>query len=265
MFDPSLPSTSFVPPPRRRARRRRSALLFLEQAGGRAVVKSYVEDGDPPGTGERRTAREMASIEAFKRLGQPVLEAWLGPAERLDLVVDGRPVAVHHAIVFPFLPIPVLYDVIAETADPSAILREAGERIRTRHRAATRYEEIHDDGSAHNVFSDWRSFDFWDVEEWDGLDHAKAREVHRFLTSVVEVSPMGTARGRVAAFCGGYGDRDLLRVVLHRASGDSRFRRARTFLRVAARPDRLLRLRLGETQLHRRLRTWRALDSYLGR
>ena len=262
-FDPRQPCVSFQPPPRRRERRRATALHFVEQAGARFVVKSFAALDDGPGDAARREAHEMAGIEAFRRAGAVALGPAAGPFAEIELEIDGAKHRLSHALVFPFVDAPTLYDAIAEAKDPLPLLREAGARIHARHRRADAAEAMHSDGSAHNVFADWTWFDFCEPHEIGGLRELKAFEALRFISSVVEVSRPGQARKRIAAFCEGYADRDVLLLSLDHARMAEPHMRVRAWSRMIGRPDKLVRYWRGDTRMFRRVRTWDALDHAL--
>jgi hypothetical protein len=263
-FDPSLPCRSFPPPPRRRARRRATTLLFVEQGGARFAVKSFVEPSDGPVDAPRRVQREIAGIEAFTRAGAAALAPVAGPMNELALEVDGHPVRLRHAIVFPFVETPTLYDAIATSADPRPMLAETAKLIRARHDAADSIASVHSDGSSHNVFADWTWFDFCEPHPCDSVRDAKALELLRFVASVVEVSRAGTARGRVRSFCDAYGDPSVLSLALDFSRTNETHMRTRMWARMLGRPDKLVAYWLGNPQMFRRIRTWDALDHALG-
>lgn len=254
----------FPPPPRRRARRRSTTLLFVEQGGARFAVKSFVEPKDSPVDAPRRVQRELAAIEAFRRAGTSALAPVAGPFDELALEVDGRAVRFPQALVFPFLDTPTLYDAIAASKDPRPMIAEAARRIRARHDVADSIAAVHSDGSAHNVFADWTWFDFCEPHPCDGVRDAKGLELLRFISSVVEVSRAGTARGRIAAFCEAYGDPSVLLLALDFSRTDETHMRTRMWIRMLGRPDKLVAYWRGDTQMFRRIRTWDALDHALG-
>lgn len=262
-FDPSAACASFPPPARRRARRRPTRLLFVEQRGARFVVKSFAEDDDAPGEAERRARRELDGVAAFRAAGAAAVAPVFGPVERLALLVDEAETSVAHAMVFPFVDAPTLYDAVAATADPTPLLVEAGRRIRARHDAATSRDALHSDGSAHNVFVDFTWFDFCEPHASTEIRDCKAFEVLRFVASVVEVSGPGAARPRTAAFCGAYGDRDLVALALDHARMDEPHMRVRAWSRMLGRPDKLFAYLRGDATQFRRVRTWDALDHAL--
>lgn len=263
-FDPSLPCLSFPTPPRRRARRRATALHFVEQGGARFAVKSFVEPADGPVDAPRRVQRELAAIEAFRRAGAAALAPVAGPFDDLALRVDDRAVGLRHALVFPFVETPTLYDAVAASADPRPMLAEAAKRMRARHDAADGIAAVHSDGSAHNVFADWTWFDFCEPHPCDGVRDAKGLEILRFISSIVEVSRAGTTRARIAAFCEAYGDPSVLALALDFSRTDETYMRARMWMRMLGRPDKLVAYWRGDTQMFRRIRTWDALDHALG-
>jgi hypothetical protein len=262
-FEPSSPFVSVSAPPARRERRRANELLFLRQGERRFVLKSYVEPDDAPGDAEHRVRCELAGVEAFGRAGTAALAPIFGPAPELTIEVDGSRRTFAQALVFPYVELPTLYDAIAATRDPSGLLREAGARIRARHHMATEPAAIHSDGSAHNVFSDFTWFDFCDPHVGAEMRDCKAIELLRFVSSVVEVSPAGTARPRVAAFCEAYADRDILTVALDFGRMDEPHLQVRKWTRMLGRPDKLLAFLRGDTRMFRRVRTWDALDRAL--
>ena len=262
-FDPARACATFEPPPRRRGRRRATEILFVEQQGARFVVKSFAQPGDGDGDAARRARREIGGVEAFRSAGAAALAPLAGPFESLDLQIDGSRRALTQAMVFAFVALPTLYDAIADSPDPAPLVREAARRIRARHAAAQSAAAIHSDGSAHNVFSDWTWFDFCEPHAIGELRHLQALEVLRFVSSVVEVSRVRRARPRVAAFCEGYGDRNVLLLALDHARQDEPHVRVRSWARMLGRPDKLLRFLRGDTRLFRRIRTWDALDHAL--
>jgi hypothetical protein len=258
-LDLDLPCRSF-PAPTRRGRQRATALYFLEQGGRRFVLKSYEEPGDRPGDAARRLRREIDAVAAFRRAGAAALEPIAGPVAKTAVWIDGALVEVRHALVFPFVETPTLYDAIGDADDGRAIVAEAGRRIRARHAAAGSVAAIHSDGSAHNVFADWTWFDFCEPHAGDEVRECKGFELLRFIASVVEVSRVGAARPRIAAFCDGYGDRDALAVALDHSRTEDVPMRAKMLARMLGRPDKLVALWRGETKHFRRVRTWDALD-----
>lgn len=262
-FDAARPCASFEPPPRRRGRRRATEILFVEQQGARFVVKSFAQPDDRPGDAAQRAQRELDGIEGFRRAGVAALAPLAGPTEELALQLDGSLRRLPQAMVFPYVALPTLYDVVAESADPAPLVREAGRRIRARHAAAKSAAAIHSDGSAHNVFSDWTWFDFCEPHAIGEVRHLEALEVLRFVSSVVEVSRARRSRPRVAAFCEGYGDRSVLLLALDHARQDEPHVRVRSWSRMLGRPDKLLRFLRGDTRIFRRIRTWDALDHAL--
>lgn len=264
-FDPLRPCSSFPLPSRRRGRQRPTALRFLEQGGRRYVVKSFAEPGDGPGEAARRVQRELDAIAAFRRTGTAALEPLAGPLAEDTFLVDGVRVAIPHALVFPFVARPTLYDAIGDAQDAIPLIVEAAQRIRGRHAAADSVAAVHSDGSAHNVFADWTWFDFCEPHEAEGVRECKGLELLRFIASVVEVSRAGAARPRVAAFCAAYGDAETLALALDYSRTDHAMMRARMLGRMLGRPDKLVRLWRGETKHFRRVRTWDALDHALRR
>jgi len=262
-LDSSRPCTSFSPPTRRRGRRRATALHFVEQGGRRFVVKSFAEPGDGTDEAARRARREIDAAAAFRRTGTPALEPLAGPLDETVLQIDGGRVEVRHALVFPFVEAPTLYDAIADAKDALPLVAEAGRRIRARHAAADSIAAIHSDGSAHNVFADWTWFDFCEPHAGDQVRECKGLELLRFIASVVEVSRSGATRRHVAAFCEAYEDDDLLALALDYSRTDETHMRVRMWGRMLGRPDKLVALWRGDTKHFRRIRTWDALDHAL--
>lgn len=259
-FDPAQPLRSFEAPPRRRARRRGTRLRFVEQGGVRFVVKSFAEPGDGPEDAVRRLRRELDAIAAFREAGADALEPLAGPFDELRLTIDGEAETFPHALVYPLVEAPTLYDALAAAPRDVALAAEAGRRIRARHDAATSLAAIHTDGSAHNVFSDWRWFDFCEPHSGDQARDCKALELLRFVSSVVEVSRAGMARRRIAAFAAAYGDPQLVELTLDFARTDETHMRAKMWLRMLGRPDKIVAFLRGDTRHFRRMRTWDALD-----
>jgi hypothetical protein len=262
-FRPDRPCTSFSPPSRRRDRQRATELRFVEQGGRRFVVKSYAEPGDGPDEAARRAQREIDAVAAFRRAGAGALEPLAGPLDTAGFDLDGRRVELRHALVFPFVEVPTLYDAIADATDATPLVAEAGRRIRARHAAADSIAAIHSDGSAHNVFADWTWFDFCEPHSGDQVRECKGLELLRFVASVVEVSRAGTTRRHVATFCDAYADRHLLALALDYSRTEETQMRLKMWSRMLGRPDKLVSLWRGDTTQFRRIRTWDALDHAL--
>ena len=265
-FDPAAPLCTFDPnlAPHLRRRPRDLAVLFVEEPGlGRFVVKSFQKPGENLLRARERAQRELQGIRAFTELGVGALGPVFGPVDQLHLVIDGWRTSVGCAMVFPFLSAPTLRDMIASAEDPAERIREAGERIAARHERARRLSEIHSDGGAQNVFADWVWMDFSELDASACLAEAKAHEVQRFLSSIVEVSRAGRSVPHVRAFCEGYRDREVFVRVLSSLRPKRAPGRIGYGLKLLARPHRLVEMWFGPSTGFRRLRTWYALACVL--
>ncbi len=272
-FDPAAPCQSFTPRFATRRRRRANALHFVAQHGERFVVKSFAAPATADADAAGAAARELAGEAAFVALGEEVVQPCAGPFLTLDLWLDGAPVRLRHALVFPCLEAPTLADVLRTAPEPRVLrlLADAGARLGRRHARARTLEGTHSDGAAHNVLlvddapageaaSRFVWCDFSEAHAANDLAGARAHEVASFVLSVVETSRAGTARARVAAFCDAYPDRDTLSQAL---AVRTPARPLRYVIRHSFRRRQWFALWRGDTTQLARFRTWWALSSVL--
>ena len=245
---PEQPCTTFRPRFAQRTRKTSGSPRFIEQNGRRFVIKSLSTP---------EFERELETIAAFEALGVAALAPLGKQATTFTLHLDGNALQLLNTVVFPYRDTSTLFHELSETPNPLKLIAEAGERIQARHRQASSLREIHSDGSCHNVFSDWTWFDFSASHTQQELPDAKAHELWRFLTSTVEVTPPGQAAPRVAAFCEGYGDTEILHLL---ADQQNRYAHPSAFL---SHPVKAIQLACGQTQHLRRPRTARALAGWL--
>ncbi len=256
-FDPSQPCQPFRADRSPGRGRSGNLLLFVQQGDRRFVVKSHDRPGNAPDTSIRRLQWEVDAVRAFAAIGVQVLRPVWGPADTLELQVEGQPLTLRHVLVFPFHDGRTLQEAIRQTPDPVPLVREAARRILERHRRARSVCEIHSDGAPHNIFEDWTWFDLDELPSTRDLRTAKAGEVWRFLTGVIDVTPLGQARTRVTAFCDVYDDRDVLRLARELR------RKTCPLLRMLLQPYQFCRLAFGKSSSLGRLRTGRELSRYL--
>jgi hypothetical protein len=232
-------------------------MLFVEQTGKRFVVKSFREPNDTDEQSEQRVARELAASEAFETLGVRALRPVFGPERECKMSLDERKISLEYVLVFPFRDCRTLQDAIAETQEPLSLIRGAGTRVARRHGMATSLLHVHSDGAPHNIFEDWTWFDFAAEHGTTDLAVAKANEVWRFISGLTGVTSSAQTRTRVAAFCEAYADLSILTLARDRK------RRRGALLRMLAKPHHLWALSAGDTRRLRRLRAWRALNSFV--
>ncbi len=240
--------------------RRDAQLRFVAQNGHRFVIKAY----QPPGARSAEPAvaaiaREQAARHAFGQLGIAVLQPVLGPVEQLEISVNGTRERFSHAMVFPYRVSGTLDTRLAPFGAAALdTLKEAGTRIAARHRAATSLAAIHSDGAPHNIFADWVWFDFATEHRSSELASARAHEVWRFLCGTLAVHPGLAHDDRlVAAFCEGYGDREILELLLTERHDKP------LWLQMLLHPIHGVRLLCGDGRRLTRPRTWRALHRWL--
>ncbi len=235
-------------------------MRFVSQEGRRFVVKSFVAPGKrDQGAARESVEREEKSRAAFMRLGVDVLQTAFGPADSLDLVIDGQREHFAHVIVYPYRECETLEGKL-RGPDCLAVMTDAGRRIAARHAAADDIWGIHSDGAPHNVFEDWMWFDFASPHVTTDVDLARANEVWRFLCGALALhASLSFDEEMVAAFCEGYGNPRILERLLEDRRGRS------LSFRMLTQPVNALRLLSGDGRQLTRPRAWRALNAWLER
>jgi len=262
MFDPVVPCTEFDLPIPVNPARHAARLRFVCQSGKRYVIKSYLAaETVDRAAAALRLAREQAAAEAFSALGAGALQPVFGPAELLSITIAGSTEEFPMALVFPYRDCGTLERRV-RSSNPQALatITEAAQRIAARHAGAVDLAAVHSDGAPHNIFDDWTWFDFSDQHDTDDLPTAKANEVWRFLCGTLALNRRLSAdTALVRAFCGGYGDADILSLV-HLQN-----RRRLPLLRMMLKPGKLARFLAGDAHQLMRPRAWRAIDHWLRR